>query len=184
MGPESEGKRLELLKQAVPQISRVAVLWRATQPLAPHGLRELQVAASVLGVTLQPVAVRNAEDFESAFAAITSAHADALDVLQDHLFTSHRARIVDFAAKSRLPAVYMYQEWVEAGGLIAYGPNLRDAYRRVATLVDKILKGAKPSDLPVEQAMGFALAINLKTAQALGLTIPPELLFQADEIIR
>ncbi len=107
MGRESEGKRLELLKQAVPQASRVAVLWRATHPLAPHTLSELQVAAPALGVTLQPVAVRGAEDFESAFATITTAHADALFVVQDHLFTSYRARIVDFAAQSRLPAVYM-----------------------------------------------------------------------------
>jgi putative ABC transport system substrate-binding protein len=147
-------------------------------------LRALQMAARALGVTLHPVAVRHVEELEQAFTAITTAQADALFVHQDHLFFSHHARIVELVAKSRLPAVYMYREWAEAGGLMSYGANLRDVYRRVAALVERILQGALPGELPVEQVMKLELVINLKTAEALGLTIPPHLLFQADEVLR
>ena len=186
IGPEINVKLLELLKQAVPWASQVAVLGNPTNRGHGHGTvwRELQGAAQVLGVTLQFVPVQQPEDFESAFAAIRTAHADALYVMQDHLLFSHRPRIVDFTAQSKLPAIYMYREWADAGGLMAYGASLREVHRRVADHVDKILKGAKPADLPVEQVMRLDLVINLKTAQAFGLTIPPMLLFQADEVIK
>jgi putative ABC transport system substrate-binding protein len=128
--------------------------------------------------------VRGAEEFEKAFAALSPESADALFVIQDHLLFSHRIRIVDLAAQTRLPAVYGYREWVNLGGLMAYGASLREVYGRVAALVDKILKGAKPADLPVEQSMRLELVINLKAAQALGLTIPSTVLFRADEVIR
>jgi putative ABC transport system substrate-binding protein len=181
IGREILAKQLELLKQAVPRASQVAVLWNPTNFLI---WGELQVAAQGLGVTLHSVAVQQPEEVESAFAAIRAVQVDALHVIQDHLLFSHRTRIVDFAAQSRLPAIYMYREWADAGGLIAYGASLREVHRRVAELVDKILKGAKPADLPVEQVMRLNLVINLKTATALGLTLPPSILFLADEVIR
>jgi putative tryptophan/tyrosine transport system substrate-binding protein len=185
IGIDTRGKRLELLKEAVPSISRVAALSRRPTPGTSEGsLREMEGAARALGLTLQPVAVRTVEELETAFAAITMASADAIFVHQDQLFFAHRARIVELVAKSRLPAVYQYREWAEAGGLMSYGASLRDVYRRVAVLVDKILQGARPGELPVEQVMTLELVINLKTAQALGLTIPPALLFQATEVIR
>jgi putative ABC transport system substrate-binding protein len=184
LGFDTSGKRLELLKEAVPAISRVASLVNPTNPTGERSLRALQMAARALGVTLHPVAVRHVEELEQAFTAITTAQADALFVHQDHLFFSHHARIVELVAKSRLPAVYMYREWAEAGGLMSYGANLRDVYRRVAALVERILQGALPGELPVEQVMKLELVINLKTAEALGLTIPPHLLFQADEVLR
>jgi len=184
MGSELNAKQLELLKQAVPRASHVAVLSNPTHPRHSAGLKELQEAAQVLGVTLHVVDVRHPADFESTFAAIRTVPVDALFVRQDHLFFSHRTRIVDFAAQSRLPAMYMYREWVDAGGLMAYGASLREVYSRVAELVDKILKGAKPADLPVEQVMRLQLVINLKTAKALGITMPPSLLLLADEVIQ
>jgi putative tryptophan/tyrosine transport system substrate-binding protein len=147
-------------------------------------LREMEGVARALGLTLHPVAVHTMEELETAFAAITEARAEALFVHQDQLFFAHRARIVELAAKSRVPAVYQYREWTDAGGLMSYGASLRDVYRRVAVQVEKILKGARPGELPVEQVMQLELVINLKTAQALGLTIPPTLLFQADEVMR
>ncbi len=157
----------------------MAVLWNPTNQAAGAGLKAIQGAAQGLGVTLHVVAVQQPEEFDSAFAALPAAQVDALHVLQDHLLFSHRTRIVDFAAQSQLPAIYMYREWADAGGLMAYGASLREVHRRVAEHVDKILKGAKPADLPVEQVMRLDLVINLKTAQAFGLTIPPMLLFQA-----
>jgi putative tryptophan/tyrosine transport system substrate-binding protein len=185
LGIDTRGKRLELLKEAVPGISRVADLSRRPTPTMAEGsLREMEGAARALGLTLHPVAVQTVEELEQAFAAITAAPAEALFVHQDQLFFAHRARIVNLVAKSRLPAVYQYREWVEAGGLMSYGASLRDVYRRVAVLVEKILQGARPGELPVEQATKLELVINLKTAQALGITIPPTLLFQADEVIR
>jgi ABC-type uncharacterized transport system substrate-binding protein len=184
IGPDIGVNQLELLKQAVPGAARVAVLWNPTNPAAEAVWRELQRAAPGLGVILHAVAVQQPEEFDSAFAALRAAQVDALHVLQDHLLFSHRTRIVDFAAQTRLPAIYMYREWADAGGLIAYGASLREVHRRAAELVEKILKGAKPADLPVEQVMRLDLVINLKTAQTLGLTLPPTLLFQADEVIR
>jgi putative tryptophan/tyrosine transport system substrate-binding protein len=184
IGTDIAVKQLELLKEAVPQASQVAVLWNPTNQAAVAGLKAIQGAAQGLGVTLHVVAVQQPEEFESAFAAIRAAQVDALHVTQDHLLFSQRTRIVDFAAQSRLPAIYMYREWADAGGLMAYGASLREVHRRVAELVDKILKGAKPADLPVEQVTRLHLVLNLKTAQALGLTLPPMVLFQADEILR
>jgi len=184
---ELVGKRLEQLKQAVPGVSRVAVLW---QPQGVPGertrkdmLKEAEVAARTLGVGLQFVEVRGPADFERAFSDMASARAGALTVLGSPMFVSERRRLVDLAAKTRLPAVYTAREYVDAGGLMSYGPDLNEMFRRAATYVDKILKGAKPADLPVEQPRKFELAINLKTAKALGLTIPPSVLGRADQVI-
>jgi putative ABC transport system substrate-binding protein len=184
LGTEIAVKQLELLKEAVPQAAQVAVLFNATNQAAVAGLQAIQGAAQGVGVTLHAVAVRQPDEFESAFAAIRAAQVDALHVMQDHLLFSQRTRIVDFAAQSRLPAIYMYREWADAGGLIAYGASLREVHRRAAELVDKILKGAKPADLPVEQVTRLHLVLNLKTAQALGITLPPTLLVLADEVIK
>ena len=184
--PELVGKCLEQLKQAVPGVSRVAVLWQ------PGGLGErtekdmlkgAEVAARALGVRLQFVEARGPADFDRAFSEMTRARAGALTVLPSNMFFNERRRLVDLAAKNRLPAVYPWREFVDAGGLMSYGPNLADLFRRAATYVDKILKGAKPADLPVEQPTKFELVINLKTAKALGLTIPPSLLARADQVI-
>ena len=186
LAPELVGKRLELLKQAVPGVSRVAVLW---QPGAlgertdKDMLKGAEVAARALGVRLQFVEARGPADFDRAFSDMTRARAGALTVLPSTMFLSERRRLVDLAAKNRLPAVYPSREFVDAGGLMSYGPNLADLFRRAATYVDKILKGAKPGDLPVEQPTKFELVINLKTAKALGLTIPPSLLARADQVI-
>ena len=184
LSPELAGKRLELLKAVVPELSRVAVLWNAAHPDKALEWRETQVAAQALGVQLQSLAVRDLHDFDSAFEAAAREHAGALIVLGDSLTFVHRTRIVDLAAKSRLPAMYELREFAAAGGFVAYGPSVLDNWRRAATFVDKILKGAKPGDLPIERPMRFELILNLKTAQALGLTIPPSLLFQADEVIK
>jgi putative ABC transport system substrate-binding protein len=187
LASELVGKRLELLKQAVPGVSRVAVLWQ------PGGqgertdkdlVKEAEVAARALGVRLQLVEARGPADIDRAFADMTRARAGALAVLGSPMLFAERRRLADLAAKNRLPAVYARREWVEAGSLMAYGPNVADLFRRAATYVDKILKGAKPGDLPVEQPQKFELVINLKTAKALGLTIPPSLLGRADEIIQ
>ncbi len=187
LAPELVGKCLEQLKQAVPGVSRVAVLW---QPGAlgertdKDMLKEAEVAARVLGVRLQFVEARGLEDFDRAFSDMTRARAGALTVLPSNMFLGERRRLVDLAAKHRLPAVYSSRDFIDAGGLMAYGANIADMQRRAATYVDKILKGAKPGDLPVEQPTKFELVINLKTAKALGLTIPPSLLQRADEIIQ
>jgi putative ABC transport system substrate-binding protein len=183
---ELVGKCLELLKKAVPGVSRVAVLW---QPGRLGGrtdtdmLKAAEVAARALGVRVQFVEARGPEDIDRAFSEMTRARAGALSVLPMGMFLSERRRLVDLAAKNRLPALYPLREGVDAGGLMAYGPNFPDLYRRAATYVDKILKGAKPADLPVEQPTKFELIINLKAAKALGLTIPQSVLAQADQII-
>jgi putative ABC transport system substrate-binding protein len=184
IGPDIGVNQLELLKQAVPQASRVAVLWNPTNHAAGAVWRELQRAAPGLGVLLHAVVVQQPEEFDGAFAAIRAAQVDALHVIQDHLLFSQRTRIVDFAAQARLPAIYMYREWAAAGGLLAYGASLQEVHRRAAELVDKILKGAKPADLPVEQVMRLHLVLNLKTATALGVTLPPSILLLADEVSR
>jgi putative tryptophan/tyrosine transport system substrate-binding protein len=186
---ELPGKRLELLKERVPQSTRIAVLWNPVGPgyaSRQSLLQNLTVAARALGLHLHVVEVRHADELATAFAALPQARADALLVMEDALVFSTRLgrRLADLAAASRLPAMYSWREHVDAGGLMAYGPSLQETYRRAATYVDKILKGAKPADLPVEQPTKFELVINLKTAQALGLTIPPTLLFQAEEVIR
>jgi len=176
------GKRLELLREAVPRLSRVAVLSQATNPGTAQYVRQGELAAQALGLQLQMVAVRDAGDLERAYGEARSAGAGVQ--LDDVLFTTHRRRIVELAGKHRLPMMYGAREFVDAGGLMAYGPHWPDLYRRAAALVDKILKGAKPADLPVEQPTTFELVINLKTAKALGLTIPPSMLGRADEVIQ
>jgi putative ABC transport system substrate-binding protein len=181
---ELSGKQLELLTEVVPRASLVAVLWNPESPDTRLAFTETQAAAKALRLKLRPVAVRGANDFDSAFREMKKLAPNALIVLQDSLTFTHRKQIVDFAAKSRLPAIYGLTESVEAGGLIAYGPNRADLYRRAATYVDKILKGAKPADLPVEQPKKFELVINLKAAKQIGLTIPPNVLARADKVIR
>ncbi len=185
LAPELVGKRLEQLKQAVPGVSQVAVLWQpgALGERTEKDLRkQAEVAARALGVRLQFVEARGPDDFNRAFSDMTRAHAGALTVLGSTMLINERRRLVDLAAKYRLPAVYGLREYVDAGGLMCYGPNNADMSRRAATYVDKILKGAKPDDLPVEQPTKFELVINLKTAKALGLSIPPSLLQHAEVI--
>jgi putative ABC transport system substrate-binding protein len=179
-------KWLELLKEAVPQASRVSVLTMSTLwSVRSEPWQTLQQAAQTMRVTLQRVEVREPSEFESAFARMTQEHGEALLVLPHPLLFRHRTRLVALAAERHLPTIWgPFRECVDAGGLMAYGPSPRDQFRRAAYFVDKILKGAKPADLPVEQPMKFELVINLKTAQALGLTMSPTLLFQADEVIR
>jgi len=183
MVPGFSGKRLEILKEAVPTLSRVAALWHRDAPMGSY-VTETQAAAQALGLQLQALEVRSPNEFDQAFAAMTSEHADALVMIPSGLFFSHRRQLAALAVQHRLPAIFMEREFVDAGGLMAYGPSLSDLSRRAATYVDKILKGAKPADLPIEQPMKFELVINLKTAKALGLTVPPSLLFQANEVIR
>jgi len=176
------GKRLELLKEVLPKLSRVAVLSRVTNPGHAQYVREAELAARVLRVELQILPVRGPSDFEGAFHAARGA--DALLQVDDAALTAHRRQLVELAARNRLPGIYGFREFVELGGLLAYGPDYGDMYRRAATYVDKILKGAKPRDLPVEQPRKFDFVINLKTAKALGITIPPEVLSRADRVIR
>ncbi len=187
LAPELVGKWLELLTQAVPGVSRLAVLWQPggqDERTERDMLKAAEVAARALGVRLQFVEARGPADFDRAFSDMTRARAGALTALGTALFVSERRRLVDLAAKNRLPAVYGSREFVDAGGLSADGANVADLHRRAATYVDKILKGAKPADLPVEQPTKFDLVINLKTAKALGLTIPQSLLLRADELIQ
>jgi putative ABC transport system substrate-binding protein len=180
---ELVGKWLELLKQAVPDVSRVALLVNADDRGKNDRLEAAAVAARALAVQLQVVEARSPAEFDGAFSDMTRARAGALAVLPTPMFTIERRRLVDLAAKHRLPTMFPYNEFVDAGGLMAYGPNLVDLSRRAATYVDKILKGAKPADLPVEQPTKFELVINMRTAKALGLTIPPSLLLRADQVI-
>jgi putative tryptophan/tyrosine transport system substrate-binding protein len=184
LSPELAGKQLEFLKDVLPTVSRVAVLWNPANPVHALQVRAADVVAQALGVQLHLLEARGPDTFDSAFAAMTSAHAGALLVLGDSMFLQHRRRLAELAATSRLPTMHNVRPYVEAGGLMAYGPSPLDILRRAATYVDKILQGAKPADLPVEQPTKFDLVINLKTAQALGLTIPPSVLFQATEVIR
>jgi putative tryptophan/tyrosine transport system substrate-binding protein len=184
--PQLQGKRLELLKQAVPSVSRVALLWQpgaVSESTEKDILKESEVAARALGVKLQSVEVRGPADFDTAFRRMSGARANALTVYGSAMLFDERRQLVDLVAKNRIPAAYGLREYVEAGGLMSYGPHSPDLYRRAATYVDKILKGAKPGDLPVEQPTKFEFVINLKTAKALGLTIPPSVLGRADQII-
>ena len=187
LGPELVGKCLEQLKQAVPGVSQVAVLWQPGgqgERTDRNNLKAAEVAARTLGVRLQLVEARGPTDFDRAFSDMTTARAGALTVLPSNMFNTERRHLVDLAAKNRLPAVYQFREYVDAGGLMAYGANLADLNRRAATYVDKILKGAKPADLPVEQPTKFELVINLKAAKEIGLTIPKSVLARADEVIQ
>jgi len=176
-------KQLELLKEALPQATHVAVLWNPASPWHSLARNGAERVARSLVVQLHSVAVRGPEDFEGAFAAMTKHRADAVLILSDPMTFFHRARVADLAVKRRLPTMHGARGYVDAGGLISYWAHQADLYRRVASYVDRILKGAKPGDLPVEQPIKFELVINLKTAKALGLTIPPSLLLRADQVI-
>ncbi len=180
---ELSAKELEMLKEVVPQAMRIGVLWNPTIPSHPLALKSVEAAAAKLGVQVQMVGARSADEFDGALSDMAQAHADALLVLNAPVVYVERARLVAAALKYRLPGMFGFREHAEAGGLISYGPDINDLYRRTATYVDKILKGAKPADLPVEQASKYQLVINMKTAKALGLTIPPTFLARADEVI-
>jgi ABC-type uncharacterized transport system substrate-binding protein len=181
---ETVGKQLEVLKEVVPKLSRVAVLWNPANPGSAPQLREAEVAARTLAVRLQTLEARTPKEIEIAFDAITKERAGALVVLADAIFTNQVGQIAGLAMKGHLPSIYGLREYVEAGGLMVYSPNTLELERRSATYVDKILKGAKPADLPIEQPTRFELVINLKTAKALGLTIPQSLLLRADQVIQ
>jgi putative ABC transport system substrate-binding protein len=185
LGLELAGKRLELLKETVPQLVRVAVLANPAAPPHKVFLENLTVVSQELGLQLQVLEVRSPDELDRAFATLTHVGAEALFVLPDPpMLDRLDRRIADLTAQHRLPAIYPFKSYVDAGGLMSYAPNLPDIYRRAAYYVDKILKGAKPADLPVEQPTKFEFVINLKAAQALGFTIPPTVLFQADEVIQ
>jgi len=181
---ELEGKRLELLKEVVPRLSRVAFLSNPTNPLSPIILKQTQLAARALRLRLEPVVeVKGVSELERAFATISKLRSDALIMVADRFLLAERTRIVEFAEKHRLPTMYPYSEMVKDGGLMSYSPSYPDLFRRAAKYIDKILKGTKPADLPVEQPTKFELLINLKTAKAFGLTIPQSVLLRADQII-
>jgi putative tryptophan/tyrosine transport system substrate-binding protein len=193
--PELSGKRLELLKETLPKITRIGVLWNPTDAAvqrwggtlrvpAVHAFKEIEVAAQAYTLQLHSLAVRSAEDIDTAFVEMKKARLNALLTMLDPLTTLHSKRIVELAVKNRWPGIYPTRQFVEEGGLMAYGVNIGDLYYRTATYVDKILKGAKPADLPVEQPMKFEFIVNLKTAKQIGLTIPPNVLARADKVIR
>ncbi len=184
LNPALSGKRVELLKEILPGATRLGVLGNPTNPWTALMVREIEVAARTLGMQLQRLEAERPTDFEAAFGAATRGRAAALLVLEDPLMFAYRPTIVGLAARSRLPAAYGLREFVDAGGLMSYGASAPDLFRRAATYVDKILKGGKPADLPVEQPTKFELVINLKTAKALGLKIPPSVLIRADEVIQ
>jgi putative tryptophan/tyrosine transport system substrate-binding protein len=183
MHPELSGKRLALLKEVNPKISGVAVFWSSSTPAYPVILRETEAAARSLGMHLQTMKVRGPAGVDKAFTSIIRERISALVVLPDAMFRNQHRRIIDLAAKNRLPAMYWSRDLVDAGGLMAYGANIPDIHRQAAVFVDKILKGAKPNDLPIEQPAKLELVINLKTAKALGMTIPPSLLQRADRVV-
>jgi len=183
LGTELTGKQIELLKEAVPNLARVAVLWNPANPTHPPRLRQAETAVQGFGVKLEPLAARTPSEIDKAVAAMTETRVQGVLVLSDPMFTAEARRLARLASKSGLPTMYGFREDVSAGGLMAYGPSLPEMYRHAAIYVDKILKGAKPADLPVEQPTKFDLVINLKTAKALGLTIPQTLLLRADQVI-
>jgi putative tryptophan/tyrosine transport system substrate-binding protein len=180
---ELSAKRLQLLKEAVPDIGRVAVLWNAADRAMNLRYREIETAAKSMQLGIRSIEVRQPEDFEAAFGAMRGDRLDAMFMVSDALTGLNRKRIIEFAAETHLPAMYEYRELVDDGGLMSYGPNLRELFARAAYYIDKILKGAKPAELPIEQPTKFELIINLKTAKGLGLAIPPWLLARADEVI-
>jgi putative ABC transport system substrate-binding protein len=183
LNAETSAKRLELLREVVPALSRGAVLWNAANPANALAWKETEGAGRALGVALQSVEVRDSKDFEGAFAAIAEQHADILLVLQDALTLDYRKEIIGFTLKERLPSMFVGKEFVEEGGLMSYGDRLPERYRRAAGIVDRILKGTKPADIPVEQPTTFELVVNLKTAKAIGLALPPTFLARADQVI-
>ena len=184
LAQELSGKRLELVKEIVPKLTHVAVLGTSSAPGNAQTLKDVELAAAAFKVKLQYQDVLETKDIETAFRAATKEHAEAVIVLQSSVLNARRTQIVELALKGRLPAIYYAAEWVQDGGLVSYGVNYADLYRRAATYVDKILKGAKPADLPVEQPIKFELVINLKAAKPIGLTIPPNLLVRADRVIK
>jgi len=184
VGPQIEGKRLDLLKEAVPELSRVAVLWNPSYPASVSYFNTIENAGRTLRISLDPVAeVRRANELDNAFFAIASARPRALLVVADRFLLAHRKRIVEFAVAKRLPGMFPYREYVEAGGLMSYAPSNIELFRGAATYVDKILKGAKPGDLPVQEPTKLELIVNLKTSKAIGLTVPESFLLRADELI-
>jgi putative ABC transport system substrate-binding protein len=182
-GLELNAKRLEILKEAIPEATRIGALWNPANPIHEPSLRVIEAAAQRLKVQLHPKGVQDPHELEGAFSAMAQERLQGLTVPPDGMFLVHRARIIELAAKHRIPTMYGVRELARAGGLMAYGVNLPEMYRHGALFVDRILRGAKPADLPVEQPTKFELVINLKTAKALGLTIPPSLLARADQII-
>jgi putative ABC transport system substrate-binding protein len=184
MSAELAGKELELLKEAMGSLGRMAVLWNARDAAMTNIFSEIQTAAQVLGVTVHPLEVHEATDIDSAIATMTADRPDAVFMITDVVTRKYTRQVVEFAAQHQLPTMFQNSEPVAEGGLMYYGPRLTEAYRRAAYYVDRILKGAKPGDLPVEQPMKFQLVINLKTAKALGLTLPPSLLLLTDEVIQ
>jgi putative tryptophan/tyrosine transport system substrate-binding protein len=184
LSPDLAGKRVELLKEVVPRLSRLAVLWNPNHPGQPSVFKDTQLAAQALQVTPISMEARNKEELERALSAIGKERLQALLELADPLTFFHRELIIEVAAKHRVPAMYGFSEWVDAGGFMSYGTSFPDLFRRAATYVDKILKGTKPGELPVEQPKKFELVINLKTAKQIGLTIPPNVLARADRVIK
>jgi putative tryptophan/tyrosine transport system substrate-binding protein len=184
LAPELSGKQLELLREIIPRLSRVAVLGNATRPGSPQALREINLAADAFGMQLQYLEIQAPKDIEIAFRAASKEHAGAVLVMQTPVLISQRRQVADLAVKSRLPAIYPRQEYVEDGGLMSYATSFTDLSRRSAIYVDKILKGAKPADLPVEQPKKFELIINLNAAKQIGLTVPPNVLARADKVIK
>ena len=178
------GKRLELLKESVPRLARVAVLYDPDVPAARQVTDDLPMVGHALGLTIQPLKVRTSQDLERIFTALQDERPEGLYVSSALVITANRKRIADFALKSQLPSIHSEREAVDAGGLLYYGPDLGESYRRIASYVDRILKGAKPADLPIEQPTKFELLINLKTAKQIGLTIPPNVLARADKVIK
>jgi putative ABC transport system substrate-binding protein len=183
MTVEMVGKRLELLREMVPKLSRVAVLWNPQGAAATLNWKEIQLPARQMGVQLHSLEVRSPDDFDQALEDATRARADALFIIADPVVVTNLKRIADLAAKSRLPSIFQLSEFADAGGLVAYGPDLADMFRRAATFVDKVLKGAKPGDLPIEQPTKVELVVNLKTAKALGITVPQSVRLRADRVI-
>ena len=184
MGPDLNGKRLELLKESFPKVARVALLWQSGGTRGNLTLTEMEAAAKGLGLELQSLPVRSLDDFDNAFARAKRDGAQALITTPSPLINTQRRQVLDFAAKNRLPAMYPSSEFVEAGGLMSYAPNYTDLFRRAADFVDKILKGIKPADIPVEQPKKFEFLVNLKAAKQIGLTIPPYVLGRADRVIK
>jgi putative ABC transport system substrate-binding protein len=184
LAPVISGKRLELLKETVPRLSHLAVLGTSVEPGTAQSLKETELAAGAFGVQVQYLDVLAPKDIETVFRAASKGRADAVLVLLSFVFNSHRTQVIELAAKSRLPAIYYATEWMEDGGLMTYGVSRTDSFRRAAIYVDKILKGARPEDLPVEQPTKFEFIINLKAAKRIGLTIPPNVLARADKVIK
>jgi putative ABC transport system substrate-binding protein len=184
MSPDLSTKRLELLKETLPKLARLRILWNAANPVMGMNFKQTERVAHAMSLKAESIEVRNSDDFDSALTAPPSRQSEVLIVFQDSLVIAHRKTIIDFAAKHRLPAIYFDSTWVDSGGLMSYGPNYPDLFRRAAVYVDKILKGTKAADLPVEQPKKFEFVINLKAAKQIGLTIPPKVLARADRVIK